>query len=95
MPPSACPKLREVRDLMAAAEGAAKMDRVQREVAAIQNWHDYTSHEENEPFFQLRVDLRGYGRGAWLISRTASLTNFRASSRGCPRLLPLGADTAC
>ena len=62
MPPTNCPKLRQMREMIAAEE-AAKMqnDRAQRQAAAIQTWHDTPAKGGNEAFFQLGVDLRSAG----------------------------------
>jgi hypothetical protein len=62
MPPTNCPKLRRMRELLA-EEAAAKgqNDSVQRQAAAIQAWHDTPTKKGNEAFFQLAVDLRSAG----------------------------------
>ena len=62
MPPTNCPKLRKMREMIAAEE-AAKMqnDQAQRQAAAIQTWHDTPAKSGNEAFFQLGVDLRSAG----------------------------------
>jgi hypothetical protein len=62
MPPTVCPKLRRMRELLA-DEAAAKVqdDRARRQAAAIQKWHDTPAETGNRAFFQLAVDLRGIG----------------------------------
>ena len=69
-----CPKLRKMREMIAAEE-AAKMqnDRAQRQAAAIQTWHDTPARGGNEAFFQLGVDLRSAGMSMAEIEDTLRL----------------------
>ena len=62
MPPAVCPKLRQVREMIA-AEAAAKVqdDRGQRQEVAIQKWRLAPAETGNQAFFQLAVDLRSAG----------------------------------
>jgi hypothetical protein len=62
MPPTNCPKLRRMRDLLA-GEAAAKVqnDRTQRQAAAIQKWRAAPAETGNRAFFQLGVDLGSAG----------------------------------
>jgi hypothetical protein len=71
MPPTVCPKLRRMREMIAAEE-AAKMqnDRTRRQAAAIQTWHDTPAEAGHSAFFQLAVDLRGAGLGMSDIEST-------------------------
>jgi hypothetical protein len=59
MPPTVCPKLRQVREMIAAEE-AAKVQ-VQRQAAAIEKWRSAPAETGNRAFFQLGVDLRSAG----------------------------------
>ena len=62
MPPTNCPKLRRMRELLA-EEAAAKVqnDRAQRQAAAIQKWRAAPAEAGHAAFFQLGVDLRSAG----------------------------------
>ena len=62
LPPTVCPKLRQVREMIA-AEAAAKVqdDWGQRQEAAIQKWRAAPAETGNRAFFQLGVDLRSAG----------------------------------
>jgi hypothetical protein len=62
LPPTDCPKLRRMRELLA-EEDAAKFrdDRMQGQAAAIYRWRIASSGTGNEAFFQLGVDLRATG----------------------------------
>jgi hypothetical protein len=59
MPPTNCPKLHRMRELLA-EEAAAKVrnHRAQRREAAIQKWRSAPAETGNRAFFQLGVDLR-------------------------------------
>ena len=59
MPATSCPKLRLMREMIAAEEAAkVQNDRAQRQEDAIQKWHGTPAKGGNEAFFQLGVDLR-------------------------------------
>ena len=46
MPPTDCPKLRQMREMIAAEEAAkVQDDRAQRQAAAIEKWHVHASRE--------------------------------------------------
>jgi hypothetical protein len=62
MPPTNCPKLRLVRELLA-KEAAAKVqnDRDQRQATAIEKWRLAPAEAGHAAFFTLAVDLRSAG----------------------------------
>jgi hypothetical protein len=62
MPPTNCPKLRLMREMIAAEEAAkVQDDRAQRRAAAIEKWRGTPAKGGNRAFFQLGVDLRSAG----------------------------------
>ena len=62
MPPTVCPKLRLMREMIAAEEAAkVQDDRAQRKAAAIEKWHLTPAESGHAAFFQFGVDLRGAG----------------------------------
>ena len=71
MPPTVCPKLRLMREMIAAEEAAkVQDDRAQRKAAAIEKWHLTPAESGHAAFFQLGVDLRGAGLGMAEIEST-------------------------
>jgi hypothetical protein len=80
MPPTACPKLRRVRELLRDEERAKIRDsRLQRQRDAIERWRGAPANGGNEAFFQLGVDLRATGMPLPDIETTLhqELTNAR------------------
>ena len=70
MPPTVCPKLRLMREMIAAEEAAkVQDDRAQRQAAAIEKWHLTPAESGHAAFFQLGVDLRGAGLSMAEIER--------------------------
>ena len=62
MPPTVCPKLRQMREMIAAEERRRfRTIRAQRQEAAIQKWRAAPAETGNRAFFQLGVDLRSAG----------------------------------
>ena len=62
MPPTNCPKLRRMRDMIATEEEAkVQDDRAQRQEAAIQKWRAAPAEGGNRAFFQFGADLRQRG----------------------------------
>jgi hypothetical protein len=62
MPPTDCPKLRRMRELIAEEEAARHRDDLsRRKAAAIERWHGTPAEGGNRAFFQLGVDLCGAG----------------------------------
>ena len=61
IPPTDCPKLRRMREMIAAEAAGKVQDRAQRQTAAIEKWRCTPAKGGNEGFFQLGVDLRGAG----------------------------------
>jgi hypothetical protein len=62
MPPTVCPKLRLMREMIAAEEAAkVQNDRAQRQEAAIQKWRSAPAESGHAAYFQLGVDLRSAG----------------------------------
>ena len=62
MPPTNCPKLRRMRDMIATEEEAKVQDvRAQRQEAAIQKWRAAPAEGGNRAFFQFGADLRRAG----------------------------------
>ena len=73
MPPTVCPKLRLMREMIAAEEAAkVQDDRAQRKAAAIEKWHLTPAESGHAAFFQLGVDLRGAGLSMAEIELTFS-----------------------
>jgi hypothetical protein len=62
MPPTNCPRLRLMREMIAAEEAAkVRDDRTQRQEVAIQKWRLAPAETGHAAFFQLGVDLSGAG----------------------------------
>jgi hypothetical protein len=62
MPPTVCPKLRLMREMIAAEEAAkVQDDRAQRQAAAIEKWYLTPAESGHAAFFQFAVDLRDTG----------------------------------
>ena len=62
MPPTVCPKLRLMREMIAAEEATkVQDDRAQRQAVAIQTWRLAPVEAGHAAFFQLAVDLRSSG----------------------------------
>jgi hypothetical protein len=62
MPPTKCPKLRLVRELLRDEQMAKFHDRrINRQQAAVEKWHSAPAKGGNAAFFQLGVDLCGIG----------------------------------
>ena len=71
LPPTECPRLRRMRELIAEEEAAkARANRVQRQSAAIEKWRHASPGDGNGAFFQLGVDLRSAGMSPGEIDAT-------------------------